>query len=100
MTFTARLHLQPKVGISGAEPVLRLYTFKASTGGKLYFYLLNHFATHILRYYYCHIITFSLSPSPPLSLLTNNCLSFSVYFLVASKKGFIYKLYFPQLTQF
>ena len=67
MTFTARLHLQPKVRMSGAVPILPLYTFKASTGGKLYFYLLNHFATHILRYYYCHIITHSLTHSLSLS---------------------------------
>ena len=56
-------------------------------------------------YYYSYstllllLYHYPLSPPPPLLLLllTNNCLNFSFYFPVASKKGFIYSLYFPQL---
>jgi hypothetical protein len=60
MAFTARLHLQPRLRMSGAVTVLHPYAFMASRGRKLYFYLFNYFNNHILRYYYCYIITLPL----------------------------------------
>ena len=104
MTFIARLHLQPKVRMSGAVPVRRLHAFKASTGGKLYFYLLNHFTTHILRYYYCYIITLSTpssssSSSSSSSQITTVLVSHSISLLPPKRASFTRSI-FPSCIQF